>query len=151
MTSQNTPKHKAHAFVNESEDLADEMLSGMDSSQCVEMVRGFCSVIATWQTQIAATRDKPLEFSLHCLTVADLFKKAFVKALSKLIPEIKSEHLKSAPAGVRAQAVSLDGSMVDDFYFSRNGNILNVCNAPSPAATASLNIAKIITEKIAEG
>lgn len=78
-------------------------------------------------------------------------KKAFVKALSKLIPEIKSEHLKSAPAGVRAQAVSLDGSMVDDFYFSRNGNILNVCNAPSPAATASLNIAKIITEKIAEG
>ena len=48
-------------------------------------------------------------------------KKAFVKALSKLVPEIKTEHLKTAPAGVRAQAVSLDGSMVDDFYFSRNG------------------------------
>ena len=78
-------------------------------------------------------------------------KKAFVKALSKLVPEIKTEHLKTAPAGVRAQAVSLDGSMVDDFYFSRNGNILNVCNAPSPAATASLNIAKVITEKIDNG
>ena len=78
-------------------------------------------------------------------------KKAFVKALSKLVPEIKTEHLKTAPAGVRAQAVSLDGLMVDDFYFSRNGNILNVCNAPSPAATASLNIAKVITEKIDNG
>ena len=78
-------------------------------------------------------------------------KKAFVKALSKLVPEIKTEHLKTAPTGVRAQAVSLDGSMVDDFYFSRNGNILNVCNAPSPAATASLNIAKVITEKIDNG
>ena len=62
--------------------------------------------------------------------------------------EIKTEHLKTASAGGRAQAVSLDGAMVDDFYFSRNGNILNVCNAPSPAATASLNIAKVITEKI---
>ena len=91
MASQNTPKHKAHAFVNESEGLADEMLSGMDSSQCVEMVRGFCSVIATWQTQIAATRDKPLEFSLHCLTVADLFKKAFVKAYVETEKRVTAE------------------------------------------------------------
>ncbi|MED6298557.1 MAG: L-2-hydroxyglutarate oxidase [Verrucomicrobiota bacterium] len=75
-------------------------------------------------------------------------KRAFVKALSRLVPEIKTEHLCSAPAGVRAQAVSSDGSMVDDFYFSRNGNILNVCNAPSPAATASLNIAKVIGENL---
>ena len=79
-----------------------------------------------------------------------LSKQAFVKALSVLVPEIKSEDLKKAPAGVRAQAVSLDGSMVDDFYFSRNGNVLNVCNAPSPAATASLNIAKVISEKISD-
>tara|TARA_Y100000766_G_scaffold47085_1_gene37314 strand:+ start:6501 stop:7700 length:1200 start_codon:yes stop_codon:yes gene_type:complete len=79
-----------------------------------------------------------------------LSKQAFVKALSVLVPEIKSEDLKKAPAGVRAQAVSLDGSMVDDFYFSRNGNVLNVCNAPSPAATASLNIAKVISEKVSD-
>ena len=79
-----------------------------------------------------------------------LSKQAFVKALSVLVPEIKSEDLKKAPAGVRAQAVSVDGSMVDDFYFSRNGNVLNVCNAPSPAATASLNIAKVISEKISD-
>ena len=77
-----------------------------------------------------------------------LSKQAFVKALSVLVPEIESQDLKKAPAGVRAQAVSVDGSMVDDFYFSRNGNVLNVCNAPSPAATASLNIAKIINEQI---
>ena len=79
-----------------------------------------------------------------------LSKQAFVKALSVLVPEIKSEDLKKAPAGVRAQAVSVDGSMVDDFYFSRNGNVLNVCNAPSPAATASLNIAKVISEKVSD-
>jgi L-2-hydroxyglutarate oxidase len=79
-----------------------------------------------------------------------LSKQAFVKALSVLVPEIKSKDLKKAPAGVRAQAVSVDGSMVDDFYFSRNGNVLNVCNAPSPAATASLNIAKVISDKISD-
>ena len=79
-----------------------------------------------------------------------LSKQAFVKALSVLVPEIKSQDLKKAPAGVRAQAVNANGSMVDDFYFSRNGNVLNVCNAPSPAATASLNIANIISEKISE-
>ena len=79
-----------------------------------------------------------------------LSKQAFVKALSVLVPEIKSQDLKKAPAGVRAQAVGVDGSMVDDFYFSKNGNVLNVCNAPSPAATASLNIAKVISEKVSD-
>jgi L-2-hydroxyglutarate oxidase len=75
-------------------------------------------------------------------------KRAFVKALSRLIPEIRTEHLLPAPAGVRAQAVGHDGSMVDDFHLSSNGSILNVCNAPSPAATAALNIGKTISEGI---
>ena len=75
-------------------------------------------------------------------------KRAFVKALSRLVPEIRSEHLLPAPAGVRAQAVGDDGSMVDDFHLSRNGRILNVCNAPSPAATAALNIGKTISEDL---
>ena len=75
-------------------------------------------------------------------------KRAFVKALSRLIPEIRSEHLLPAPAGVRAQAVGQDGAMVDDFHLSSNGNILNVCNAPSPAATAALNIGKTISAGI---
>ena len=77
-----------------------------------------------------------------------LSKRAFVKALSKLIPEIQAEQLQPAAAGVRAQAVARDGSMVDDFFIAKNGRILNVCNAPSPAATASLNIGKLIGESL---
>ena len=76
-----------------------------------------------------------------------LSKKAFVKALQRLVPEIESKHLLAAPSGVRAQAVSPDGNMVDDFLIQQNKNITNVCNAPSPAATSSLNIGSIIADK----
>ncbi len=71
-------------------------------------------------------------------------KKAFVRALQRLVPEIQSDHLVTAPAGVRAQAVSPEGSMVDDFMIQENNRIINVSNAPSPAATASLNIGRHI-------
>ncbi len=70
-----------------------------------------------------------------------LSKQAFVRALQRLIPEVRAEHLEPAPAGVRAQAVAADGSMVDDFLIRESGRCMHVCNAPSPAATASLNIA----------
>jgi (S)-2-hydroxyglutarate dehydrogenase len=73
-----------------------------------------------------------------------LNKQAFVKALQRLIPEIKSEDLVADGSGVRAQAVRPDGSLVDDFQFTRAGNTLNVCNVPSPAATASLAIGEEI-------
>ena len=76
-------------------------------------------------------------------------KKAFVKALKRLIPEIKLDDLLSAPAGIRAQAVTSDGSLVDDFLIQESERIINVCNAPSPAATASLNIGSTIVEKLA--
>ena len=76
-------------------------------------------------------------------------KAAFVRALQKLIPEIHSEHLVTAPAGVRAQALSPDGTLVDDFRILESDRIVNVCNAPSPAATASLNIGRLIVEKLA--
>ena len=75
-------------------------------------------------------------------------KKAFVKALKRLIPEIKLDDLLSAPAGIRAQAVTSDGSLVDDFLIQESERIINVCNAPSPAATASLNIGSTIVEEI---
>ena len=75
-------------------------------------------------------------------------KGAFVKALKRLIPEIEANHLVSAPAGIRAQAVSPEGGLVDDFLIEENSRIINVCNAPSPAATASLNIGATIVEKI---
>jgi len=71
-------------------------------------------------------------------------KKAFVKALQKLLPEITTNDIIKGGAGVRAQACSIDGKLIDDFLIYRNGNIINVCNAPSPAATASLAIGEHI-------
>lgn len=75
-----------------------------------------------------------------------LSKAAFVKALQRLIPEIRSEHLTRAPSGVRAQAVSRDGKLVDDFLVIHEGPMLHVLNAPSPAATASLEIGNHIVD-----
>ena len=75
-------------------------------------------------------------------------KGAFVKALRRLIPEIESSHLVSAPAGIRAQAVSPRGALVDDFLIESNDRIINVCNAPSPAATASLKIGSTIMAQL---
>ena len=75
-------------------------------------------------------------------------KGAFVKALRRLIPEIEASHLVSAPAGIRAQAVSPGGALVDDFLIESNDRIINVCNAPSPAATASLNIGSTIMAQL---
>jgi L-2-hydroxyglutarate oxidase LhgO len=76
-------------------------------------------------------------------------KKAFVKALQQLVPAIREEHLVKAPAGIRAQVVLPDGGMMDDFAFVENGRVVNVVNAPSPAATSSLSIGKIIVGKLA--
>jgi L-2-hydroxyglutarate oxidase len=75
-------------------------------------------------------------------------KSAFVKALQRLIPEITSSQLIEAPAGIRAQAVTMDGALVDDFEFSESHRIVNVLNAPSPAATASFSIGKSIVERL---
>lgn len=75
-------------------------------------------------------------------------KRAFVAALQRMIPEIRSEDLQAAPAGVRAQAVSRTGALVDDFLIVGEGRVINVCNAPSPAATASLNIGQIIVAEL---
>ena len=77
-------------------------------------------------------------------------KAAFVKALRRLVPEISAEHLEGAPAGIRAQAVTPEGALADDFLIQESERIVNVCNAPSPAATASLNVGREIVEKLAE-
>jgi L-2-hydroxyglutarate oxidase len=65
------------------------------------------------------------------------------------MPEIRGENLKPAPAGVRAQALGRDGSLVDDFLILEADRVINICNAPSPAATASLNIGNLIVDKLA--
>jgi (S)-2-hydroxyglutarate dehydrogenase len=75
-----------------------------------------------------------------------LSKRAFVKALQRLVPDVRSEDLEPCRAGVRAQALGPDGAMVDDFVVERNGSAVHVLNAPSPAATASLEIASRVAE-----
>jgi (S)-2-hydroxyglutarate dehydrogenase len=76
-------------------------------------------------------------------------KRAFVKALQRLVPEIREEHLVTAPSGVRAQSLGRDGSLIDDFLILETDRVVNVCNAPSPAATASLNIGSLIVDRLA--
>lgn len=76
-------------------------------------------------------------------------KPAFVRALQRLIPAIESKHLDWAPAGVRAQAVGRDGQMLDDFVIDETDRVINVENAPSPAATASLNIGRLVVDRLA--
>lgn len=77
-------------------------------------------------------------------------KQAFVRALQRLVPEIRAEHLVAAPAGVRAQALLRDGSLVDDFLIQDAARVVNVQNAPSPAATASLNVGNLIVDHLAQ-
>ena len=77
-----------------------------------------------------------------------LNKAAFVQEVKKLLPGIESEDLVQRPAGVRAQAVSDDGSLLDDFLFEEGYKSLHVLNAPSPAATASLAIGEYIVSKV---
>ncbi|NOT35765.1 MAG: L-2-hydroxyglutarate oxidase [Saprospiraceae bacterium] len=75
-------------------------------------------------------------------------KHLFTKSLQKLIPEIQEEDLVPGGSGVRASACNPEGSIIDDFVIFETGNIINVCNAPSPAATASLSIVLTIAERI---
>jgi L-2-hydroxyglutarate oxidase len=71
-------------------------------------------------------------------------RRAFLHALQRLVPELQEEHMVSGGSGVRAQAVSPDGSLVDDFKITEAPNAIHVLNAPSPAATASLAIGRHI-------
>jgi len=80
--------------------------------------------------------------------VRSFSKRAFVRSLQKLIPEITEHDVTPCAAGVRAQALRADGSLVDDFLMVRGRNSLHICNAPSPAATASLEIGKASVEHL---
>ncbi|GIW44117.1 MAG: hydroxyglutarate oxidase [Candidatus Binatia bacterium] len=78
-----------------------------------------------------------------------LSKRAFCRALQKLVPAVQEEDLLPGGSGVRAQAVSVDGSLVDDFVILARPRVVHVLNAPSPAATASLAIGEYIARQIA--
>jgi L-2-hydroxyglutarate oxidase len=71
-------------------------------------------------------------------------KAAFTNALQKLIPEIRESDLVDGGAGVRAQACDRKGGLIDDFLITDGPNFINVCNAPSPAATSSLSIGETV-------
>lgn len=78
-----------------------------------------------------------------------LSKPVFVRALQRLVPDVRESDLVPGGAGVRAQALKPDGALVDDFQFVTSGRMLHVLNVPSPAATASLAIGKSIVETAA--
>lgn len=75
-------------------------------------------------------------------------KAAFTRALQRLLPELREQDLVRGGAGVRAQACDRNGGLIDDFVILENEYAVNICNAPSPAATSSLSIGHTIAEKI---
>lgn len=77
-------------------------------------------------------------------------KAAFTRNLQKLVPELQGKDLATGGAGVRAQAVDQDGKLIDDFRFVHSEGITHVTNVPSPAATASLKIAEVIVNHVAD-
>lgn len=74
----------------------------------------------------------------------DWSKSAFLAELQRFIPQLRGDQLTFGPSGIRAQAVDLDGTLVDDFRFRDLGQVMHVVNAPSPAATSSLAIAAAV-------
>ena len=78
-----------------------------------------------------------------------LIRRAFVRSLRRLIPELEAEDVEPATPGVRAQAVTPDGRLLDDFAIEEGEAMLHVLNAPSPAATACLSIGDFLAERAA--
>jgi 2-hydroxyglutarate dehydrogenase len=74
-------------------------------------------------------------------------RRAFVREAARYVPGLTVADVEAGPAGVRAQALSRDGKLVDDFVFSRTGRALHLRNAPSPAATSALAIARMIADE----
>ncbi len=66
--------------------------------------------------------------------------------MARYLPDVKPEHLKRGPAGIRAQAMLRDGKLVDDFLIGEDGRVIHVLSAPSPAATASLAVAETLAD-----
>ena len=79
-----------------------------------------------------------------------LFKSGYLKRVRLYCPQINANDLQPYPAGVRAQAVKNDGSLVHDFLFAESARSLHVCNAPSPAATSALPIGEYLVDKVTE-
>lgn len=83
-------------------------------------------------------------------TKNSLWKPGYLKLVQKYCPQLEVSDLQPYPAGIRAQAVMSDGSLVHDFLFAESPRSLHVCNAPSPAATSAIPIGSYICDKVAE-
>ncbi|TDO95575.1 L-2-hydroxyglutarate oxidase [Marinomonas balearica] len=81
-------------------------------------------------------------------TKNSLWKSGYLKRVQKYCPQISLEDLQPYPAGIRAQAVMRDGTLVHDFLFAESPRSLHVCNAPSPAATSAIPIGEYIVDKV---
>ena len=77
-------------------------------------------------------------------------KHAFLRAAQKFLPELRGEDIEPAPSGIRAQTMTKDGSLIDDFVFVDGPRSVHVLNAPSPAATCSIEIGKAVAERVAQ-
>ena len=73
-------------------------------------------------------------------------KHAFVKDLQRLIPDISIKDISPSPSGVRAQSLSPDGKLLDDYFIQKSDKMIHVFNSPSPAATSALSIGKYIAK-----
>ncbi len=82
--------------------------------------------------------------------IDSLYKPGYLQRVRKYCPQLRLADLLPYPAGIRAQAVLSDGSLVHDFLFSETGRSLHVCNAPSPAATSAVPIGRYLADKAAE-
>jgi len=80
----------------------------------------------------------------------DLSKRAYVRELQRYLPAIRGDQVRFGPSGVRAQALAYDGTIVDDFSLGGSGRLLHVRNAPSPAATSSLAIGRMLADSAIE-
>lgn len=79
-----------------------------------------------------------------------VWKRGYLELVRKYCPQLALSDLRPYPAGIRAQAVMADGSLVHDFLFAESPRSLHVCNAPSPAATSAIPIGKYICDKVVE-
>ncbi len=78
----------------------------------------------------------------------DSIKQASVREMRRYLPELRAASLRRGGSGVRAQCVARDGTLVDDFLVDEGPGVVNVLNAPSPAATASLAIGRLVAERV---
>lgn len=100
------------------------------------LFKGFWRLLAQhWKTGLKETRNS-------------WFKQGYLKEVQKYCDQVNLDDLEAYPAGIRAQAVMQDGSLVHDFLFAQSKRSLHVCNAPSPAATSAFPIGKYIIEKL---